>query len=273
MPDRPSKPLSRTRPVALVTGGAKRLGQAIALRLAEDGWQLAIGHRASATEAQALARQITDAGGVATTVALDLDTLGDDAALDAWWNDLETQLGAVGLLVNNAARFEFDLANTATPASLSRHLTTNLMAPIRLTQALHRACGRAAEQDHGVMPMAAVINLLDQKLVNPNPDFFSYTVSKAALEHATRLMAQALAPALRVLGVSPGISLPSADQTQAEFERAHQETPLGQSSTAQEVAEAVAWLAQARAVTGTTVLVDGGQHLSPSARDVMFTTR
>ena len=111
---------------------------------------------------------------------------------------------------------------------------------------------------------------LDQKLFNPNPDFLSYTLTKAALEHATTLLAQALAPRVRVVGVAPGITLPSGDQSRAGFERAHRQTPLRRSSTPEDIAAAVVYLARARAVTGTTLLVDGGQHLLPSTRDIMF---
>jgi NAD(P)-dependent dehydrogenase (short-subunit alcohol dehydrogenase family) len=117
-----------------------------------------------------------------------------------------------------------------------------------------------------------VINLLDQKLDNLNPDFLSYTLSKAALSTATMQLAQALAPALRVVGVAPGITMVSGDQSTGGFARAHQMTPLGQSSTPEDIAEAVCYLATARAVTGTTLFVDGGQHLMPLSRDVMFLT-
>jgi NAD(P)-dependent dehydrogenase (short-subunit alcohol dehydrogenase family) len=140
-----------------------------------------------------------------------------------------------------------------------------------LTQQLHQFL--AAGHTKNDNPAGVVIHLLDQKLVNPNPDFFSYTLSKAALLEATRLCAAALAPVLRVVAVAPGITLPSADQTEAEFEKAHAMTPLGASSRPHEIADAVVWLARARAVTGTMLLVDGGQHLSPLPRDVMMMIR
>jgi len=117
---------------------------------------------------------------------------------------------------------------------------------------------------------AVVVNLLDQKLYNPNPDFLSYTLSKAALQSATTLLAQALAPRVRVVGVAPGITMVSGDQSAAEFEKAHRVTPLGRSSTPEDVAAAVCFVAAAPAITGTTILVDGGQHLIPLQRDVMF---
>ncbi len=144
-------------------------------------------------------------------------------------------------------------------------MRVNLAAPLLLAQALHRSLARGR---HGV-----VINILDQKLFNPNPDFLSYTLSKAALLSATTLLAQALAPKLRVVGIAPGISLPSGGQSRREFEKAHARTPLGRSSTPDDIASAVCFVAEARAITGSVLLVDGGQHLVPTARDVMFLTR
>ncbi len=118
----------------------------------------------------------------------------------------------------------------------------------------------------------SVIQLLDQKLINSNPDFLSYTLSKAALATSVELLAMDFAPYLRVVGLAPGISLPSGDQTEAGFMKAHQMTPLGKSSTPIDIARAAVFLAEANAITGTTLYVDGGQHLLPSTRDVMFKT-
>ena len=118
-----------------------------------------------------------------------------------------------------------------------------------------------------------VINLLDQKLYNLNPDYLSYTLSKAALHTATTMLAQALAPTVRVAAVAPGLTMVSGDQTESGFAQAHQATPLGRSSSAADIVDAVVYLAGARAVTGTTLLVDGGQHLVPLPRDVMFLTK
>ena len=145
----------------------------------------------------------------------------------------------------------------------------NVGAPVALARDLHRARIQSGQvYDHP----AVVINLLDQKLSNPNPDFLSYTLSKAALEHATILLAQALAPQVRVVGLAPGITLVSGDQTTDSFKQAHTMTPLGHSSSPEDIGHAVVYLAGAHAVTGTTLYVDGGQHLQPSGRDVMFLT-
>jgi NAD(P)-dependent dehydrogenase (short-subunit alcohol dehydrogenase family) len=141
-------------------------------------------------------------------------------------------------------------------------MRVNVAAPILLARQLH---ARIAEGGQGV-----VINLLDQKLWNPNPDFLSYTLSKSALRAATDLLARALAPKLRVVGLAPGITLPAGGQSRSDFERSSRVTALGYSSSPQDIAQAVVYLARARAVTGTTLLVDGGQHLIPTERDVMF---
>jgi NAD(P)-dependent dehydrogenase (short-subunit alcohol dehydrogenase family) len=168
----------------------------------------------------------------------------------------------VSCVVNNAALFDYDSAADFSSVRLDAHMHINLAAPVLLAQALHAATPDGAQ--------AVVINLLDQKLFNPNPDFLSYTLSKAALQCATTLLAQALAPKLRVVGIAPGISLVSGAQSEAGFAAAHAATPLGKSSTPEDIAAAVCFLAEASAITGTTLLVDGGQHLLPLQRDVMF---
>jgi len=251
---------SRQR-VALVTGGAKRIGRAIALALAGDGWDIAIHYGHSAADAAATVREIQALGRRAA--AFDCD-LADAAAVRALPARSAAALGLITCVVNNASLFEFDAADSFDPATLARTMAVNVAAPLLLAQAL---AAKIAPDEQGV-----VINLLDQKLYNPNPDFLSYTLSKAALAEATRLLAQALAPRLRVIGVAPGITLRSGDQSEASFADAHSRTPLGRSSTPEDVAEAVVYAARARAMTGTTLLVDGGQHLVPSDRDVMFLT-
>jgi len=168
--------------------------------------------------------------------------------------------GALDAVVNNASRFEQDDAHSFTAAALAAHMASNAAAPVLLAQALAQHLeGRGTE--------GAVVNLLDQKLWNPNPDFFSYTLSKAALEAATTLLAQALAPRVRVVGVAPGLTLTSHLLSQERFEQLHQLSPLGRSSTPEDVAHAVRFALENRALTGTTLLVDGGQHLMKFDRD------
>ncbi len=247
--------------VALVTGGARRLGRAIALGLAADGWDIVLHYGRSQAEAQDTVAEILALGRRA--VALQCD-LSDAAATTSLLARANAALGRVTCLVNNASLFEFDSAAAFSPALLERHMRTNLSAPVLLAQALHAATP-AGEQ-------AVVINLLDQKLFNLNPDFLSYTLSKAGLHCATTMLAQALAPTVRVVGVAPGITMVSGDQSDAGFEKAHTATPLGRSSTPDDIARTVCFIARSPAITGTTLLVDGGQHLQASPRDVMFLT-
>lgn len=252
---------SQGRGVALVTGGARRIGRSIALALAADGWDIAVHYGRSAAEAADTVRAIEALGRRAA--AFDCD-LADAAAVRALPARCAQALGPLMCLVNNASLFEYDTAPGFDPELLARTMAINLAAPLLLAQAL---AGQVPAGGQGV-----VVNLLDQKLFNPNPDFLSYTLSKAALLEATRLLARALAPRVRVVGVAPGITLTSGEQTDAGFAAAHAKTPLGRSSTPDDVAEAVVYAARARAVTGATLLVDGGQHLVPSDRDVMFLT-
>jgi NAD(P)-dependent dehydrogenase (short-subunit alcohol dehydrogenase family) len=245
--------------VALVTGAGRRIGRAIALALAQAGWDVALHYRHSESDAQSLANEIRALG---RRVALLQADLLEEAAVRELPARAAAELGRITCVVNNASLFEYDSATAFSPALLATHMQANVSAPLLLAQALHAATP-AGEQ-------AVVINLLDQKLYNLNPDFLSYTLSKAALHTATTMLAQALAPKVRVVGVAPGITMVSGDQTEEGFAQAHQQTPLGRSSTPQDIADAVVYAASARALTGTTLLVDGGQHLMPLSRDIMF---
>lgn len=244
---------------ALVTGAAKRIGRTIALALAQRGWDVVVHYARSETEAQATVAEIEAMGRRAIALHCDLN---DETAVKTLVRRASTVLGPISCVVNNASLFDYDSAADFSGATLDAHMHTNLVAPVLLAQALHEATPDGAQ--------AVVVNLLDQKLFNLNPDFLSYTLSKAALHSATTMLAQALAPKVRVVGVAPGITLVSGDQSQAEFTRAHKVTPLGRSSTPDDIANAVCFVAEAQAMTGTTLLVDGGQHLIPLQRDVMF---
>jgi len=245
--------------VALVTGAGRRLGRAIALGMAHAGWDVAVHYRASEAEANAVVAEITALGRRAAALHCEL---ADEAAVRQLVPRAVAALGALHCVVNSASLFDYDSATDFSMARLDAHMRANVGAPLLLAQALHAATPDGAQ--------AAVINLLDQKLYNLNPDYLSYTLSKAALHTATTMLAQQLAPKLRVVGVAPGLTMVSGDQTEAGFANAHQQTPLGRSSTPQDIVDAVLYAASARAVTGTTLLVDGGQHLLPLPRDVMF---
>jgi NAD(P)-dependent dehydrogenase (short-subunit alcohol dehydrogenase family) len=247
--------------VALVTGAARRIGREIALALARDGWDIAVHYATSRDDAQRTVAEIEQLGRRAVAVNRDLAV---EAGVRSLLAECAHELGPVNCVVNNASLFERDDAASFSSEQLQRAMRTNVVAPVLLAQALH---AQLPPESQGV-----VINLLDQKLANPNPDFLSYTLSKAALHEATRLLAMALAPTVRVVGVAPGLTLVSGAQTDEGFARAHTRTPLGRSSTPADIAQAVVYLAKAAAVTGTTLIVDGGQHLVPSERDVMFLT-
>ncbi len=253
------RPAAAQHPVALVTGAARRIGREIALALARDGFDIAVHYAASRTGAQSTAADIRRLGRRACAIGCNLTV---ERSVLTLLDQCAAELGEVSCVVNNASLFEPDTAQDFQAIRLARHMRVNVAAPIVLARQLH---ARIAEGAQGV-----VINLLDQKLWNPNPDFLSYTLSKAALSSATGLLAKALAPKLRVVGLAPGITLPAAGQSQANFDWASQRTPLGRASTPQDIAQAVVYLARAAAVTGTTLLVDGGQHMVPTERDVMF---
>lgn len=245
--------------VALITGAGRRIGRAIALGMARQGWDIAVHYRHSQAEALQVVEEIRALGRRAIAVQGDLS---DETQVRTLLPQAAAARGTVSCVVNNASLFDYDSAADFTQAKLAAHMSANVAAPLLLAQALH-----AATQDGH---QSVVINLLDQKLYNLNPDFLSYTLSKAALHTATTLLAQALAPKLRVVGIAPGITLVSGDQTEDGFAKAHQQTPLGRSSTPADIVQAVLYAANAPALTGTTLLVDGGQHLTALPRDVMF---
>lgn len=252
----------------LITGAANRLGRVTAMAMARAGWDIAIHYRHSADPANTLAQEIHELGRIAKTFCAELS---DPQQTQKLFDHVSTAFPYLCCIVNNASEFHFDRPENIDAQALGRHMDTNLIAPVLLTQQLYRHL--KAQHRPGQDPLGVVIHLLDQKLENPNPDFYSYTLSKAALLESTRLSAMAFAPVLRVVGVAPGITLPSADQTDQEFEKTHAMTPLGASSRPQEIADAIVWLAQARAVTGTMLLIDGGQHLVAQPRDVMMMVR
>ncbi|NBD20478.1 SDR family oxidoreductase [Aquabacterium fontiphilum] len=250
-------------PVVLVTGAARRLGRDIALALARQGWDVAVHCRHSRAEADETAADIRALGRRAAVLPADL---GDEAAARALVPQAVQALGRLDAVVNSASTFEYDSAATFSYAMLEKHLRANTAPAIVLAQALVEHLAQREAQTTRVCE-GAVVNLLDQKLWNPNPDFLSYTLSKAALESATTLLALALAPRVRVVGVAPGLTLTSDWLKGEAFEQAHKLSPLRRSSSPQDVAATVAFALHNRSITGTTLLVDGGQHLQRFERD------
>jgi NAD(P)-dependent dehydrogenase (short-subunit alcohol dehydrogenase family) len=258
MKDENARPDVAARGAVLVTGAAQRLGREIALGLARAGYDVVVHFNRSAEGAAATVADIEALGRRAVAVGGDLASAEDRARVFA---RAAASLPLRGL-VNNASLFEYDDPPTFEAGLLERHLGPNLVAPIELARRLYDHLGPAGR--------GFVVNLLDQKLENLNPDYFSYTVSKYGLLGATRMMAVGCAPRLRVAAVSPGITLASGGQTEEEFEAAHRLTPLGRSSTTADIVRAVVFLADSPAITGINLIVDGGQHLVPLSRDVMF---
>jgi NAD(P)-dependent dehydrogenase (short-subunit alcohol dehydrogenase family) len=247
-------------PVVLVTGAAKRLGREIALALARAGWRVAVHYRGSTQDA------------IDTVAACALFTsgsahfqvdLGGEAATRALVTQVVAQMGRLDAVINNAALFAHDEAVSFSYEALDKHLRANTGAPILLAQALHTHVVQRAAR-------GVVVNLLDQKLWNLNPDFLSYTLSKAALEAANTVLAMALAPQVRVVGVAPGLTLDNPMLTGEQFQAMHATSPLGRSCTPEDVAATVLFALTNQAITGTTLVVDGGQHLMKSARDFAF---
>jgi NAD(P)-dependent dehydrogenase (short-subunit alcohol dehydrogenase family) len=248
------------RPAALVTGGAQRIGRAIALALARAGYAVAVHARGSGAEATALRAEIAATGGTARCVLADL---ADHAAVLRLVSEAAEAVGPLTLLVNNAALFEPDEIGNLDRVQFDRQFAVNLRAPLFLVQAF------AAQAPEGAD--ASVVNLLDQRVYKPTPHFLTYGLTKSALYTATTLLAQALAPRLRVNAVAPGPTLPSPRQDAAAFARQAQAVPLGRGPSPEEIADAVIFLAQARSVTGVTLAVDGGQRLAWQTLDAAVT--
>lgn len=251
---------------ALVTGAARRLGREIALTLARAGWDIAVHYSSSRDEALQTVADIQALGRRAVALQARLE---DEAEVLALLPAATQALGPVRCLVNNASRFVFDAVTDLSFDSFTQHMLPNLAAPIVLARELHRQlpAGEGSEGSEG--SEGIVINLLDQKLYGLNPDFLSYTLSKAGLAAANTMLAQALAPRVRVVGIAPGLTLPSYLQDDAAFAHAHRtHAPLGRSSTAEDIAAAVAFAVATRSMTGSVIVVDGGQHIRPLPRDV-----
>ncbi|MFM2150316.1 MAG: hypothetical protein RLZZ187_2622 [Pseudomonadota bacterium] len=246
---------------ALVTGGAKRLGRAMALALAEDGFDVALHYAASAAEAEATAAEIRALGRRAVTLRAELGREEEVARLVP---ETVAALGPLGVLVNNASTFERDEWDDATRESWDRHIEPNLRAPFVLAQAMAKALPTTAE--------GVVVNLLDQRVWSLTPHFISYTVSKAGLWALTQTLALALAPRIRVNGIGPGPAMPSPRQSQAQFDRQCASVPLRRGTSPEEVAAALRAILSLPSMTGQMIALDGGQHLQwAPVRDPMDT--
>jgi len=241
---------------ALVTGGSRRIGRAIVLALARLGHDVAIHHRDSKDDAETVAGEVRALGCRAAVVSADLN---NEIQVRALVPAATAALGPLSVLINNASVFEDDRVGTLSRETWDRHLETNLRAPVVLAEAF------AAQAPDG----SAIVNLLDQRVLKPDPRFVSYAISRNGLWWATRTLAQALAPRIRVNGVGPGPTLKSIHQSDADFAAEAAAVPLGHGSSPDQIAEAVLYLVQARSVTGQMIAVDGGQHLAWQTPDIL----
>ncbi|AOW14756.1 short-chain dehydrogenase [Hydrogenophaga crassostreae] len=259
LPPQPAHSVAAPR-TALVTGAGKRLGREIALTLARAGWNVAVHHRHSAADAEQTVADCCALTGRSDSASPFFADLSDETSVRGLLPAVIAHYGQIDAVVNSASTFENDSAESFGFQAMETHLRTNTGAAVLLAQALHTHLTAGDRQ-------GAVVNLLDQKLWNMNPDFFSYTLSKAALEAANTMLALALAPRVRVVGVAPGLTLTSHLLSDQQFAELHKQSPLGRSSTPEDVAATVLFALTNQSMTGTTLLVDGGQHLMRFERD------
>jgi NAD(P)-dependent dehydrogenase (short-subunit alcohol dehydrogenase family) len=247
----------KTPPTVLITGAAQRIGRALAGDFAARGWRVAIHCRASQRQAQELAQDLGRGGAAVAVLTADL---ADAGALARLIPDCRRQLGPPTCLINNAAMFAPDAIGTLNSGLWDTQLAVNLKAPVFLAEAFAKHLPPGVEGN--------VINIIDQGVLKPTPEFFSYTVSKAALWAATRTLAQALAPSIRVNAIGPGPVLRSAHQTEAQFQAEYEATLLKRSTRPEEIAAAIRFILKAPALTGQMLTLDGGQHLAWQTPDV-----
>ena len=251
------EPLNKT---VLITGAARRVGAGIARSLAEAGWDVAVHHRGGADEAAELVAELAGRGVRAAAFAADLNAASErDGLIDR----VVSHFGRIDALINNASLFRYDTLSTLTEASWGEHMASNLTAPVFLIRDFARAVEAAEGQ-------GVVVNILDHKVDSPNPDFFAYTAGKVGLAGLTRTLAMGLAPRIRLCGVSPGLILRSGEQTEAEYEAAWRDTPLGRGASLEDVARTVRFILETPSLTGQNLTIDGGETLIGRGRDVAF---
>lgn len=241
----------KTSKTALITGAARRIGRALALNLSDAGWTIAIHYRKSDAEADKIVQEVVDRGGTARSFRADL---ADPLAPRALVADVARELAPPTVLINNASEFLPDTVQSLDDDTWDLHLGVNLKAPVFLAQAMAASLPDGSEGN--------IINIIDQRVWNLTPEFFSYTISKAGLWTATRTLAQALAPKIRVNAIGPGPVLRSIHQTDDEFERESQSTLLGRGASTDEIAAAVRFILSTPSLTGQMIALDGGQHLT-----------
>ncbi len=244
-------------PLALITGGAKRIGAVVAVRLAKAGFDIALHVNHSSSEGKSLIETIHQHGVRAQMFSLDLNLL---AEIESMFDNIHKSMGPIDVVVNNASMFVYDSADTFDYVTAQQQLRVNLLAPAEITRCLARDC----------LSTALVINMLDNKLFALNPDYFSYTLSKAGLKSATEMMALKFAGKLRINAIAPGITLQSGEQSQDNFEQGHTNSLFGVGTTPDEIADTVLFMWNTKSINAETIILDGGQRLLGLKRDVAF---
>ena len=247
--------------VVLVTGGSKRIGREICIRLSRNGYNVIIHYRNSSKEAEETARIINSDGGNAIVCQADLSEISSAKNLIS--KAIE-EFGYIDAIVNNASVFLHDDISTVSSNSWDKHMQINAKVPLMLIKEMYGSLDEGRQGN--------VVNILDQKLHNPNPDYLSYTTSKYAMLGLTDTLARSLAPKVRVNAVSPGHTLASDLQTNEGFQRAQSSSPLGYGPDPEDIADAVCYLMGAKSVTGQVIYVDSGERFLSRTRDVVFET-
>ena len=250
-----------TQGVVLVTGGSKRIGREICLRLSRNDYKIIIHYRNSFEEAEETAKMIISEGGNAIVCQADLSEASSARKLVS---RAEEEFGYINAIVNNASVFIHDDISTITSESWDKHMQINSKVPLLLIKEMYDSL----DDDR----TGSIINILDQKLYNPNPDYLSYTASKYTMLGLTDTLARSLAPKIRVNAVSPGHTLASNSQTDEGFQRAQSTSPLGYGPGPEDIADAVCYLMGANSVTGQVIYVDSGERFLSRTRDVVFET-
>lgn len=253
---------------ALVTGAGKRLGRAMALYLAQRGYDVAVHYASSKVEADAVVDDIKGMGQRA--VALQADLLNEDAAQALIGRASDGLGGALNCLVNNASIFEYDTLASATRESWDRHIGSNLRAPFVLTQNFAAQAPKALlDENNEPRASALVVNMLDQRVRKLTPEFMTYTIAKMGLWAFTQTAAQALAPDIRVNAIGPGPTLRGIRQSETHFAAQRANVPLGRGAHPEDVTAALGYFLDAVAVTGQLLCVDGGQNLAWKTADML----
>jgi NAD(P)-dependent dehydrogenase (short-subunit alcohol dehydrogenase family) len=245
--------------IALVTGAGGRLGEVIARHLSRNGYQVIVHVNKSRAQGSKLTREIVREGNKAVLATCDF---GRPATVGPFFDKIAAQHGVPDLIVNNASTFGYDFPGKASEANLNESLAVHVSAPFLLMELAFKAASKKKP--------ITVVNILDQKVINLNPDYFSYTVGKCALHAMTRMWQMNPQNKLRVFGILPGLLFPSGKQTKADFQRVKNDTILGQNPSPQEIADVILLLARTRSMPGQNLVIDGGESLVPRTRDIAY---